>query len=248
MAKPRLVMKAIEPLCSCSKPADRQRANRGKSVPWRNHDDRYLTGGSPCLRTVNPWVMTRSIIANASTQELMQALPPAWMAFPRHQTPSAAAKQANHIRAHDASAQYAVSPIWALAVSPLIGTIERPVSGIIGRSGPSQTSAMRSSIHAVEIARADRLTDHLNCYYGHMVTVDRVQTGMRIERNLLKVLKALAGYLDISLGDLVEGIALHAFDGKTPFTPDLLAKIEQLKTVYGLSLTAADAHKLEEKQ
>jgi hypothetical protein len=69
----------------------------------------------------------------------------------------------------------------------------------------------------------------------------------RIERNLLKVLKGLAECLDISLGDLVEGIALHAFEGKAPFTPDTLAKIEQLKAVYSLSLTAADAHKLEEK-
>jgi hypothetical protein len=72
-------------------------------------------------------------------------------------------------------------------------------------------------------------------------------TGMRIERNLLKVLMGLAEYLDVSLGDLVEGIAQHAFEGKAPFTPATLAKIEQLKTVYGLSLTAADAHKLEER-
>jgi len=86
-----------------------------------------------------------------------------------------------------------------------------------------------------------------NCYHHTMVTADRVQTGMRIERNLLKVLKGLAECLDVSLGDLVEGIALHAFEGKAPFTPDTLAKIEQLKAVYGLSLTAADAHKLEEK-
>jgi hypothetical protein len=85
------------------------------------------------------------------------------------------------------------------------------------------------------------------CYHHTMVTVDRVQTGMRIERNLLKVLKGLAECLDVSLGDLVEGIALHAFEGKAPFTPETLAKIEQLKAVYGLSLTAADAHKLEEK-
>jgi hypothetical protein len=80
-----------------------------------------------------------------------------------------------------------------------------------------------------------------------MVTVDRAQTGMRIERNLLKVLKGVAEYLDVSLGDLVEGIALHAFEGKAPFTPSTLAKIEQLKTVYSLSLTVADAHKLEER-
>jgi hypothetical protein len=78
-----------------------------------------------------------------------------------------------------------------------------------------------------------------------VVTAERVQTGLRIERNVLKVLKALAEYLDLSLGDLVEGIALHAFEGKTPFTPETLAKVEQLKDVYGLTLTAADAHTLD---
>jgi hypothetical protein len=78
-----------------------------------------------------------------------------------------------------------------------------------------------------------------------MVTGERAQTGLRIERNVLKVLKALAEYLDLSLGDLVEGIALHAFEGKTPFTPETLAKIEQLKDVYDLTLTAADAHTLD---
>ncbi|MEU6541223.1 hypothetical protein [Streptomyces sp. NPDC047000] len=81
-----------------------------------------------------------------------------------------------------------------------------------------------------------------------MVPITRVQTGLRIERNTLKVLKALAEYLDMPVGELVEGIALHAFEGKTPFSPETQAKIEQLKAVYGLTLTAAHAHKLEEKQ
>jgi hypothetical protein len=79
-----------------------------------------------------------------------------------------------------------------------------------------------------------------------MVTADRVQTGLRIDRTVLKVLKALAEYLDLSLGDLVEGIALHAFEGRSPFTRETLAKIEQLRDVYGLTLTAADAHTTEE--
>ncbi len=79
-----------------------------------------------------------------------------------------------------------------------------------------------------------------------MVTVQRAQTGLRVERNTLKVLKGLAEYLDMSLGDLVEGIVLHAFEGKAPFGPETLAKIGQLKEVYGLTLTAADAHRLEE--
>ncbi|GIF51754.1 hypothetical protein DFJ67_6062 [Asanoa ferruginea] len=81
-----------------------------------------------------------------------------------------------------------------------------------------------------------------------MPNVERTQTGLRIERNTLKVLKALAEYLDLSLGDLVEGMALHAFEGKLPFTPETLTKIDQLKQVYDLRLTAADAHKLEERQ
>ena len=84
-------------------------------------------------------------------------------------------------------------------------------------------------------------------YHVTVVTVERVQTGLRIERTTLKVLKGLAEYLDLSLGDLVEGIVLHAFEGKAPFGPPVLAKIEQLRAVYELTLTAADAHKLREQ-
>jgi hypothetical protein len=80
-----------------------------------------------------------------------------------------------------------------------------------------------------------------------MVTITRTQTGLRIERNTLKVLKGLAEYLDMSLGDLVEGIVLHVFEGKAPFSPTVIDKINQLRAVYGLTLTAADAHKLEEQ-
>jgi hypothetical protein len=80
-----------------------------------------------------------------------------------------------------------------------------------------------------------------------VVTIERAQTGLRIERSTLKVLKGLAEYLDLSLGDLVEGIVLHAFEGQAPFGPPLLSKIEQLKAVYGLTLTAADAHQLTEQ-
>ena len=80
-----------------------------------------------------------------------------------------------------------------------------------------------------------------------MVTVERTQTGLRIERRLLKVLKGLAEYLDMPLGELVEGIALHAFEGKAALSAETQAKIEQLKDVYGLRLTAADAHKMRER-
>ncbi len=78
------------------------------------------------------------------------------------------------------------------------------------------------------------------------IRVERVQTGVRIEKRLLKVLKALAGYLDLTLGDLLEGIVLHAFEGKSPFVPTTLEKIEQLKEVYGLDFGAEASHKMEE--
>lgn len=74
----------------------------------------------------------------------------------------------------------------------------------------------------------------------------RTQTGVRIETHLLKVLKALATKLDLSLGDLIEGIVLHAFEGKAPFSPETLKDIEALRKVYGLELTAEDSHQLQE--
>jgi len=85
-------------------------------------------------------------------------------------------------------------------------------------------------------------------YIGTMVTIHRVQTGVRIEARLLKVLKGLAEYLDLSLGDLLEGIVLHSFEQKPPFEEATLKAIEQLKRVYGLELTAADSHRLRETE
>ena len=79
------------------------------------------------------------------------------------------------------------------------------------------------------------------------VIVERIQTGVRIEKRMLKVLKALADSLDLTLGDLLEGIVLHAFEGKTPLSKRTLAKVAELKKVFGLTLTAADAHQLKEK-
>jgi len=79
-----------------------------------------------------------------------------------------------------------------------------------------------------------------------MKTVTRAQTGVRLETRLLKVLKGLAAELDLSLGDLIEGIVLHAFEGKTPFSAATLGKIEALRGVYGLDLTAEDAHRMRE--
>jgi hypothetical protein len=80
-----------------------------------------------------------------------------------------------------------------------------------------------------------------------MIEVERVQTGVRIEKRLLKVLKGLGELKDLSLGDLLEGIVLHAFDGKAPFSKETLAQIAELKKIYGLTLRAADSHQLKEK-
>jgi hypothetical protein len=81
-----------------------------------------------------------------------------------------------------------------------------------------------------------------------MIKVERVQTGIRIEKRLLKVLKALAELKDLSVGDLLEGIVVHAFEGKAAFSKPTLAQIAELKKIYRLVLRAADSHRLEESQ
>jgi hypothetical protein len=80
-----------------------------------------------------------------------------------------------------------------------------------------------------------------------MNEIERVQTGIRIEKRLLKVLKALAELKDITLGDLLEGIVLHAFEGKSAFSKETLAQIGELKKIYHMQLRAGDSHKLKEK-
>jgi hypothetical protein len=78
------------------------------------------------------------------------------------------------------------------------------------------------------------------------LVVERVQTGIRVEKRLLKVLKAFAEYHDLTLGDLVEGIVLHAFDGKCPFSKESLIRIDDLKKFYGLHLDSSASHRLRE--
>ena len=80
-----------------------------------------------------------------------------------------------------------------------------------------------------------------------MVPIERVQTGVRMEKRILKVLKAFAEYRDLTLGDLLEGIVLHAFDGKAPFNKESLKRIQELKKFYGLDLDSGSSHRLVEK-
>jgi len=80
------------------------------------------------------------------------------------------------------------------------------------------------------------------------IEIERIQTGVRMEKNLLKVLKAVAELKDMTLGDLLEGIVLHAFEGKAPFSPATLEQIAQFKKLYGMTLRATDSHNLKEKR
>jgi hypothetical protein len=79
------------------------------------------------------------------------------------------------------------------------------------------------------------------------ITVERTQTGVRMEKRMVKVLKALAEYHDISLGDLLEGIVLHAFANLPPFSAETLQRIAQLKDVYGMDYDVAASHRLAER-
>jgi hypothetical protein len=76
--------------------------------------------------------------------------------------------------------------------------------------------------------------------------IERIQTGVRMEKRLLKVLKALAEYHDMTLGDLLEGIVLHAFDGKLPFNAASLERIQELKRFYDFDLDSSASHRLKE--
>src|SRR6266478_1137783 len=78
--------------------------------------------------------------------------------------------------------------------------------------------------------------------------VERVQTGVRLEKRLLKVLKGLAEYHDMTLGDLLEGIVLHAFDGRHPFGDETRQRIADLKRIYKLDLDADASHRLLEAE
>jgi len=78
------------------------------------------------------------------------------------------------------------------------------------------------------------------------VVVERVQTGVRMEKRILKVSRALADLLDLSLGDLLEGVLLHVFEGKAPFEAETLRKIAELEKVYGLDVGAGASHRMKD--
>ncbi|WP_242274620.1 hypothetical protein [Bacillus cereus group sp. BfR-BA-01310] len=66
------------------------------------------------------------------------------------------------------------------------------------------------------------------------IKVERVQTGIRMEKRMVKVLKAMAEYHDISLGVLLERIVLHSFENKPVFSEESLEKVKAIKEVYDM--------------
>lgn len=72
--------------------------------------------------------------------------------------------------------------------------------------------------------------------------IERVQLGVRMEKRLIKVLKAMAEYHDMSLGDLMEGIILHAMEGKSPFSEETMENIQKFKEIYGMDYDSSAAH------
>jgi hypothetical protein len=82
------------------------------------------------------------------------------------------------------------------------------------------------------------------------VRVERVQLGVRMESSMVKVLKGLAEFEDVTLGELLEKIVLHSFEpvvgqegemAASPHSKRALAAIEDLKRVYGMDF---DSHGL----
>lgn len=74
-------------------------------------------------------------------------------------------------------------------------------------------------------------------------TVTRVQIGARMEKRLVQVLKGLAEFKEMTLGELLEEIVLHSFEpvpgqegqhSASPHSVRSLQAITDLKKVYGL--------------
>ena len=128
-----------------------------------------------------------------------------------------------------------------LATRPPDRGLTTPTSS--ATTSPERTRCLDA---AKELAGGDcaSVSGMVHCYHG----TDRARADGLADGHTLKVLKAVARYLDLSLGDLVEGIVLHVFEGQAPFSAEVLGKIEELKAVYGVTLTAADAHTLTEEE
>ena len=81
------------------------------------------------------------------------------------------------------------------------------------------------------------------------IPVERVQLGVRMEKRMVKVLKAMAEYHDVSLGQLLEDVVLHAFEGNgaNAFGPKSLEKIAELKKVYEMDYDTHASYRFAEE-
>jgi predicted DNA-binding ribbon-helix-helix protein len=73
------------------------------------------------------------------------------------------------------------------------------------------------------------------------VMANKVQTGVRMEKRLVKVLKALAELREVSLGDLLEELVRSGFRGTPPFAASEVQQIAELSRIYGLDLDERSA-------
>lgn len=82
-----------------------------------------------------------------------------------------------------------------------------------------------------------------------VLEVERVQLGVRLEKRMVKVLKAVAEYFDVTLTELLESIILHSFEGggANAFMDDVIPKINEFKKIYGMDYGVHDNFRFSEK-
>ena len=88
------------------------------------------------------------------------------------------------------------------------------------------------------------------------VAVERVQLGVRLEKRMVQVLKGLAEFKDMTLGQLLEEIILHSFEAApghegemcaSPHGKKSFAAIADLKRIYGMDYDAHAGYRFRER-
>jgi hypothetical protein len=76
------------------------------------------------------------------------------------------------------------------------------------------------------------------------LAIERVQLGIRMEKRLVKVLKALAEAIDMTLTEMLEDIVLHALEGHSTFdAPEVLEMVKDFKRLYGMNYRIHDNYR-----
>lgn len=75
------------------------------------------------------------------------------------------------------------------------------------------------------------------------IEIERVQLGVRMEKRMVKVVKALAEASDMTFGEMLEDIVNHALEGESTFSqPKVLAVVKDFKRLYGMNYGVHDHH------